>query len=61
MPYVQVKVAGALSKDQKTKISERIATALEEIAAKPKNVTYIVFEEVASENWAVGDKLLSDS
>ena len=60
MPFVEVKVAGPLSSEQKKKISDRIATALEEEAGKPKKVTYIVFQEVERENWAVGDQLLSE-
>ncbi len=59
MPYVNVKVAGTLSKEQKKEISEGITRLLEEVANKPPSVTYIVIEEVERENWAVGGKLLS--
>lgn len=59
MPFVNVKVAGQLTIEKKSQLAERIATALEEIADKPKRTTYIVFEEVSRENWAVGDEILS--
>ncbi len=59
MPYVNVKVAGELTKDQKEKIADGITRVLEEVAGKPPKVTYVVFEEVDRENWAVGGKLLS--
>ena len=58
MPYINVKVAGSLTKEQREKIAGEFADTLEKVAKKPKNVTYIVFEEVPKENWAVGDKLL---
>ena len=60
MPYVAVKVAGSLTKDQKEKIAEGITKLLEEVAGKPPSVASVVIEELDRENWAVGGKLLSD-
>jgi 4-oxalocrotonate tautomerase len=60
MPYVEVKVAGKLTKKQKEKIAEGITKVLEEVANKPPQSTYIVITEVDRENWAKGGKLLSD-
>lgn len=57
MPYVDVKVVGKLSKDQKQKIAHDISESLLKHAAKPKDHTYIVFHEVAGENWAKGEQL----
>ena len=57
MPYVNVKVVGKLSKEQKQNISTDISNSLLKHAAKPKDHTYIVFDEVNGENWAKGDKL----
>lgn len=58
MPYVNVKLAGTLSKEQKAKIAEEITDTLERVANKPKSYTYIVFDEVVGENWAVAGELL---
>ncbi len=60
MPYVNVKVAGKLTKEQKEKIAEGITKVLEEVANKPPSATYIVIEEVDRDNWAKGGKLLSN-
>ncbi len=60
MPYVNVKVAGKLTKEQKEKIVEGITKVLEEVANKPPSATYIVIDEVDRENWAKGGKLLSN-
>lgn len=60
MPYVNVQVAGPLTKEQRTSIAERITSALHEIAGKKPETTYIVFEEVERERWAVAGKLLSE-
>jgi 4-oxalocrotonate tautomerase len=58
MPFINVKVAGELTEDQKKKIAKEITDTMERVAGKPKNYTYIVFEEVAHEDWAIGGKLL---
>ncbi len=60
MPFVNVKVAGSLSKDQKKELAERITEALRDVAGKKPESTYIVFDEVERENWAAGGSLLTD-
>lgn len=57
MPYVNVQVVGKLSKEQKKKIATDISESLLRHASKPKDHTYVVFDEVAGENWAKGDQL----
>lgn len=58
MPYINVKVKGTLTRKQKEEIARQFTQTLEDIANKPKDHTYVVFDEVNGENWAVGDKLL---
>jgi len=58
MPFVNVKVAGKLTRAQKEQISKDISETLLKVAGKPKDATYIVFDEVDRENWAKGDGLL---
>ena len=60
MPYVNVKIAGVLTRDQKEKLSAAITIALEEIAGKPRDHSYVTFDEYALENWGIGDKLLDE-
>ena len=58
MPYINLRVAGKLTRDQKTVIAREFAETLERVAAKPKDSTYLVIDEVDRENWAKGDRLL---
>lgn len=58
MPYVNVKAAGSLTREQKEEIARDISESLERVAHKPREHTYIVFDEVPRENWAKGDTLL---
>lgn len=60
MPYVNVRVAGPLTRDQKQKIAAEITDTLRRIAGKPPEVTYVTFDEVAEENWAVAGRLLDE-
>ena len=60
MPYVNIRIAGVLTRDQKKNIAKEITDTLERIALKPKSYTYIAFDELPDENWAVGGKLLDE-
>lgn len=60
MPVVTIKLAGTLSRDQKQKIAEEITATLERHADKPASYTYIAFEELPYQNWAMGGALLEE-
>jgi len=42
-----------LSREQKKQIAAEITDTLERIALKPKSYTYIAFDELPDENWAI--------
>ena len=58
MPFVNIKLAGSVTKEQKKEIAKEITGTLKKHAHKPANYTYIVFEEVEFEDWAIGGELL---
>ncbi|HYP69229.1 MAG TPA: 4-oxalocrotonate tautomerase family protein [Thiobacillaceae bacterium] len=60
MPVVTIKLAGKLSREQKKKIAEEITATLERHADKPASYTYVAFEELPSENWAIAGVLLDE-
>lgn len=60
MPYVNIRIAGSLTREQKRTIAEEITATLERVTKKPKAYTYIAFDELPDENWAIGGKLLDD-
>jgi len=60
MPFINVKVAGSLTIEQKREISDRMSQTMLDVCGKPKPSCYIVFDEVSRENWAKGDEILSD-
>jgi len=60
MPYVHLRIAGSLSREQKAQIAAEITNTLERVAHKPASYTYVTFEEVSEENWAIAGKLLDE-
>ena len=58
MPYISVRVAGKLTREQKEEIVTDITNTMERVANKPKSATYIVIDEVSRENWAKSGELL---
>ena len=58
MPYVNIRIAGTLAREQKEKIAAEVTDTLERIALKPRSYTYIAFDELPEENWAIAGKLL---
>ena len=60
MPDVTIKLAGSLTRDQKQKVAQEITATLEKHAGKPASYTYIAFEELPEENWAIAGQLLDE-
>lgn len=55
MPYINLKLVGKLTKEQKKKIAGEFSETLLKVAGKPKESLYLVIDEVSGENWAKGD------
>jgi len=55
MPYINLKLVGKLTKEQKEEIARQFSDTLLNVADKPKDHTYLVIDEVDGANWAVGD------
>ena len=60
MPFVEVKVAGSLTVEQKREIVSQITKTMQEVAGKPPEATYVVLTEVPRENWAKKGRLLEN-
>lgn len=57
MPYVNIRVAGTLSKEQKEKISKGVTEVISEVANKPPEGILIMIDELQHENVAKAGKL----
>lgn len=61
MPYVNIRVAGTLSKEQKDKISKGVTEVICKEANKPPEAVLIFIDEVERDNIAKAGKLMSDT
>lgn len=59
MPYVNIRVAGTLSKEQKARISQGVTDVLVKEANKPAEAVLVFIDEVPHENIAKAGKLLN--
>lgn len=60
MPYVNIRVAGALDKQQKEQICNGVTEVIARVANKPKDSILIFIDEVPHENIASGGTLLKN-
>ncbi len=58
MPYVNIRVAGTLDKQQKEEICSGVTDIISRVANKPKDSILIFIDEDQHENISVGGKLL---
>ncbi len=61
MPYINLKVGGKLTEQQKKEIISQFTKTLEDVAGKPPSSTYIIIDEISRDLWSVGGKLLSEN
>ena len=58
MPYVNIRVAGTLTKEQKAEISEGVTDVICRVANKPPEAVLLMIDELVHENIAKAGKLL---
>ncbi len=60
MPYINIRVAGPLTVEQKQKMSENVTKAVSEAANKPPESILLMIDEVPRTNVAKAGKLLDE-
>ncbi|MBM9603436.1 tautomerase family protein [Desulfopila inferna] len=60
MPYVNIRVAGELSREQKAEICRGVTDVIAKAANKPPESILIFIDEVVRENIAKSGKLLDE-
>ena len=54
MPFVSIRILSGHSQQRKDEISRRVTEAISEVAELPKEAVWVVFEEIAADEWYVG-------
>lgn len=54
MPFVNIRILAGHSQARKDEIANRVSDVISEVAQVPKDVIWVVFEDVAKDDWFVG-------
>ena len=60
MPFVNIQILKGHPQARKDEISRRVTEAISEVAQVPKQAVWVVFEDVAAEDWYVGATPVSE-
>jgi len=61
MPYVNIKVTDEqVTKEQKKKLVQGVTQLLVDVLNKNPSTTFVVIDEVNTDNWGVGYELVTD-
>ena len=60
MPYVNIKVTDeCVSRDQKQELITATTNMLRDVLGKDPSSTFVVIEEIPTDNWGVGGELVT--
>ena len=60
LPLVSIKILAGHPQQRKDEISVRVTDAISEVAQVPKEMVWVVFEEVTAEHWYVGSRSVAE-
>ena len=61
MPYINIQVTDeGVTREQKQKLISGTTKLLQDVLGKDPKTTFVVIEEVPTDNWGVGGELVSD-
>lgn len=59
MPFVNIRILEGHSQERKDEIAKRVSAAISEVAQVPREVIWVVFEDVSKDDWYVGPTRVS--
>jgi 4-oxalocrotonate tautomerase len=60
MPFVNIRLVGGRSQDQKDEISKRVVDVISGVLELPKDDIWVVFEDVSAGDWYVGSTTVAE-
>ena len=61
MPFVNIRLVGGRSQEQKDEISKRVVDGISDVLQLPRNDIWVVFEDVSAADWYVGSTTVAES
>jgi 4-oxalocrotonate tautomerase len=59
MPFVNIRILEGHSQERKDEIAKRVSAAISEVAQVPREVIWVVFEDISKDHWYVGPTRVS--
>ena len=60
MPFVNIRLVGGRSQEQKDEMSKRVVDAISDVLQLPKDDIWVVFEDVSAGDWYVGSTTVAE-
>jgi len=60
MPFVNIRILEGHPQERKDEIARRVTDAISDVAQLPKQAIWVVFEDVAADDWYVGSTSVSE-
>jgi 4-oxalocrotonate tautomerase len=60
MPFVNIRILKGHPQERKDEIARRVTETISEVAQLPKEAVWVVFEDVTSDDWYVGQTRVSE-
>lgn len=60
MPFVNIQILKGHPQERKDEIARRVTAAISELAQLPPDAIWVVFEDVAADDWYVGSERVSE-
>ena len=60
MPFVNIRLVGGRSQEQKDEISKRVVDGISDVLQLPRNDIWVVFEDVSAADWYVGSTTVAE-
>ena len=60
MPFVNIRLVGGRSQEQKDEISKRVVDAISDVLELPRDDIWVVFEDVPAGDWYVGSTTVAE-
>ena len=60
MPFVNIRLVGGRSQQQKDEISKRVVDGISDVLQLPRNDIWVVFEDVSAADWYVGSTTVAE-
>ena len=59
MPYINLKILKGATQEQKEKLFRGVAEVVSEVLGKDPKATYMVIDEVETDNWGIGGESMT--